>query len=128
MSALSLVAGHENALRIWIIDANGNVAISAAAFTLLAGITRLIVPIFGSTEEAVAWGSRLTAEEHIGVLDLQRSSSEAALREGNQQRKVDLATQSQLLREAAEAFVPRFAGEASFPVAAQAQRDWSSQP
>ncbi len=116
MSPLSIIAGEKDALRIWIIDANGNVAIPAAAFTLLAGITPLITPIFRSTEEAVAWGARLTAEEHDALLEVQRSLSEAALREPNQQRKLELATQSQLLREAAEAFVPGFAGEKSLPM------------
>ena len=114
MSALSRISGEQGALRIWVVDANGSVAISAVAFTLLTGITPLAVPVFANTEEAIAWGSRLTAEEHVDLTALQRSSSEAALREDNNQRKVDLATQSQLLREAAEAFVPGFADEKSF--------------
>lgn len=52
------------------------------------------------------WGSSLNEEQHETLLDMQRTSSNAAHNETNLQRMVDLATQSQLLREAAESFVP----------------------
>lgn len=54
----------------------------------------------------MAWGSRLNAEQHATLVDIQRSSSNAARVERDLQSMVNLATQSQLLREAAEAFVP----------------------
>jgi hypothetical protein len=65
----------------------------------------LDIPVFISTEQAIAWGSHLSAEQHTKLVKTQRALSKNALAERNTQRMVDLATQSQLLREAAEAFV-----------------------
>jgi hypothetical protein len=59
-----------------------------------------------STEQAIRWGSHLNTEQHTMLVETQRVLSKNALAERNMQRMVDLATQSQLLREAAEAFVP----------------------
>ncbi len=65
----------------------------------------LLIPIFVSTEQAMEWGSRLNAKQHATLLTTQRSLSDAARAECNAQRKLNLATQSQLMREAAQAFV-----------------------
>jgi hypothetical protein len=67
------------------------------------------IPMFVSTEQAVEWGSHLNARQHASLVKKQRAVSSSALAERDPQRMVDLATQSQLMREAAEAFVP--AGE-----------------
>jgi hypothetical protein len=67
----------------------------------------VVIPVFGSTEEAIRWGSHLNAAQHATVTELQRALSSEALAEHNPQRMVTLATQSQLLREAAEAFLSR---------------------
>ena len=66
----------------------------------------LFIPIFVSTETAMEWGSRLNAKQHATLLTTQRSLSDAARAECNAQRKLNLATQSQLMREAAHAFAP----------------------
>jgi hypothetical protein len=66
----------------------------------------LLIPNLVSTEQAIRWGSRLNIEQHTTLVKTQRVLSKNALAERNMQRMVDLATQSQLLREAAEAFVP----------------------
>jgi len=50
------------------------------------------------------WGSHLDAKEHARLIKAQRAMSNAALGEWDLQRKVSLATQSQLMREAAGAF------------------------
>ena len=65
----------------------------------------LLIPIFVSTEQAMEWGSRLNAKQHATLLTTQRSLSDAARAECNAQRKLNLATQSQLMHEAAQAFV-----------------------
>lgn len=65
----------------------------------------LVIPTFVSTEQAVEWGSHLSARQHATLVKKQRALSSSALAECNLQRMVDLATQSQLMREAAEAFV-----------------------
>jgi len=65
----------------------------------------LVIPILVSTEQAIRWGSDLNTEQHTTLVQTQRTLSKNALAERNMQRMVDLATQSQLLREAAEAFV-----------------------
>ena len=65
----------------------------------------LLIPIFVSTEQAMEWGSRLSVKQHATLLKTQRSLSDAARDESNLQRKLNLATQSQLMREAAQAFV-----------------------
>jgi hypothetical protein len=62
------------------------------------------------------WGSHLDAADHAVLVDLQRSASDAALDEGNPQRMVNLATRSQLLREAAKAFVPAAISETIPPL------------
>jgi hypothetical protein len=69
-------------------------------------VKKLSIPTFVSTEQAMEWGSHLNAEEHDALVKRQRALSKTALAERNLQRMVNLATQSQLMREAAEAFVP----------------------
>jgi hypothetical protein len=69
-------------------------------------IKKLRIPTFVSTEQAVEWGSHLNAEEHAALVERQRGLSNTALAECNLKRKVRLATQSQLMREAAGAFAP----------------------
>jgi hypothetical protein len=54
-------------------------------------------------EEAMLWGSDLNPEQRATLLDMQRSVSNAARAEADPQRMVNLATQSQLMREAGEA-------------------------
>jgi len=71
----------------------------------LAPSKNLVIPILVSTEQAIRWGSHLNTEQHTTLVQTQRTLSKNALAERNMQRMVDLATQSQLLREAAEAFV-----------------------
>jgi hypothetical protein len=61
-------------------------------------IEKLRIPTFSSTEQAMEWGSHLNAEQH--------AKRDAALGEFDLQRMVDLATQSQLIREAADTFAP----------------------
>ena len=90
-------------LNSYIVDEAGNVAISSDGLTLLARIKALAVPVFASTEEAVEWGSHLNPEQRATLVDIQRTASNAAAGENNLQRMVNLATQSQLLREAAQA-------------------------
>ena len=87
----------------YIVDEAGNVAISPDGLALLARIEALAVPVFASTEEAVEWGSHLNPEQRTTLLHIQRTASNAAVGERNLQRMVNLATQSQLLREAAQA-------------------------
>ena len=65
-----------------------------------------LIPMFVSTEQAVEWGSHLNAKQHAKLIKKQRALSSSALAEHDLQRMVDLATQSQLMREAAEAFLP----------------------
>ena len=65
----------------------------------------LVIPILVSTEQAIEWGSHLNAEQHTTLLQAQRALSQVALSESNPQRMVNLATRSQLLREAAGAFI-----------------------
>ena len=72
---------------------------------ILAASENLVIPILVSTEQAIRWGSHLNTEQHTTLVQTQRTLSKNALAERNMQRMVDLATQSQLLREAAEAFV-----------------------
>ena len=64
----------------------------------------LLIPIFVSTEHAMEWGSCLNAKQHATLVETQRSLSDVARAEGDSQRKLNLATQSQLMREAAQAF------------------------
>jgi hypothetical protein len=93
----------KDAIATWLIDVVGNVAISISDLALLKRIQSLIIPAFVSTEEAMLWGSDLNPEQRATLLDMQRSVSNAARAEVDPQRMVNLATQSQLLREAAEA-------------------------
>ncbi len=93
----------KDAIATWLIDVAGNVAISISDLALLRQIQRLIIPAFVSTEQAMLWGSNLDPEQHATLLDIHRSVSNAALAEADPQRKVNLATQSQMMREAAEA-------------------------
>jgi len=93
-------------LDTWLVDIAGNIAVSADGVGLLARIKNLAVPVFASTEQAIEWGSHLDAQEHATLLDIQRTSHNAAQGERNLQRMVNLGTQSELMREAAEAFAP----------------------
>ena len=93
-------------LDTWLVDVAGNVAATGAGLRRLQGIASLRVPLFVSTEEAMEWGSHLNAAQHASLVDIQRTFSNAALENGDLQRMVDLATRSQLMREAAEAFTP----------------------
>jgi hypothetical protein len=68
-------------------------------------VNKFSIPTFVSTEQAMEWGSHLNAEEHAALIQRQRALNKTALAERNLQRMVNLATQSQLMREAAEAFV-----------------------
>jgi hypothetical protein len=68
-------------------------------------VNKFSIPTFVSTEQAMEWGSHLNAEEHAALIKRQRALSKTALAERDLQRMVNLATQSQLMREAAEAFV-----------------------
>ena len=71
---------------------------------VVSGREELVIPNFVSTEQAISWGSHLNAKQHTTLVKAQRALSENALSEPNPQRMVNLATRSQLLREAAEAF------------------------
>ena len=93
----------KDAMATWLIDVAGNVAISISDLALLKRIRSLIIPAFVSTEQALEWGSHLDPEQRATLLHIQRSVSNAAHAEVDPQRMVNLATQSQLLREAAEA-------------------------
>jgi hypothetical protein len=66
----------------------------------------LLIPIFVSTEQAMEWGSCLNAKQQATLVETQSALSDAARAECDPQRKLNLATQSQLMREAAQAFVP----------------------
>ena len=93
-------------LAVWLIDPAGNVAVSCPGLRLLARIGALRIPAFASTEDAVEWGASLSPEQHDTLLEVQRTSGNAANSAMTMQGMADLATRSQLLREAAEAFVP----------------------
>ena len=69
-------------------------------------VNKFSIPTFVSTEQAMEWGSHLNAEEHAALVERQHALSNTALTEWNLQRMVNLTTQSQLMGEAAEAFVP----------------------
>jgi len=93
----------KDAIATWLIDTAGNVAISISDLALLRRIRNLIIPAFVSTEEAMVWGSHLNPEQRATLLDIHRSVSNAARAEADPQCMINLATQSQLMREAAEA-------------------------
>jgi hypothetical protein len=105
------------ALETWLIDLTGNIAATDGGLAVLRRIANLDVPLFVSSEEAMEWGSRLNAAQHATLVDIQRTCSNAARENGDLQRMVHLATRSQLMREAAEAFTPGLAG-------ASAKRSW----
>jgi hypothetical protein len=69
-------------------------------------VKKLSIPTFVSTEQAMEWGSCLNAKQHATLVKTQSALSDAARTECNPQRKLNLATQSQLMREAVQAFVP----------------------
>ncbi len=71
---------------------------------MMNGFKKLRIPTFASAEHATEWGSHLNAEQHTLLVKEQRGLSYSAVDEPNLQLKVNLATQSQLMREAAEAF------------------------
>lgn len=96
----------EPELAVWLIDPKGNVAVCSKGLSLLARIRKLLVPHFGSTEEAMEWGSTLNTCQRATLLDILRTAQNAARRESHPQRMVDLATRSQLIREACESFSP----------------------
>jgi hypothetical protein len=68
------------------------------------GFKKLRIPAFISTEHAMEWGSHLNAERHSALVKAQRTLSYTAAAEPNLQLKINLATQSQLMREAAAVF------------------------
>jgi hypothetical protein len=102
-SPINSLSVNEERLDQWLIDILGNIAISPAGLGLLGHIDNLIVPVLTSTEQAVEWGSHLNAGQRATLIDMQRTASNAAHDEPNTQRMVNLATKSQLMREAAEA-------------------------
>ena len=65
----------------------------------------LLIPIFLSTEQAMEWGSHLNAKQHTTLTQTQCALSNAARSDCNTERKLHLVMQSQLMREAAQAFV-----------------------
>jgi hypothetical protein len=97
------ISSQQDKLNKWLIDSAGNIAISTAGLAILGRIKAFIIPFFTSTEQAVEWGSRLNDEQHATLVDLQRTASDVALGQQDLQRMVNLATQSQLMREAVEA-------------------------
>ena len=64
----------------------------------------LLIPIFVSTEQAMEWGSHLNAKQHATLIQTQCALSDAARSECHPERKLRLAMQSQLMREAGQAF------------------------
>ena len=100
---INSLSSSKGALDKWLIDSAGNIAISRSGLALLGRIETLTVPFFVSTEQAVEWGSHLSSEQHATLVYMQRTASNAARGERNLQRMVNLATQSQLMWEAAEA-------------------------
>jgi len=100
---ISPILRSKDAIATCLIDAAGNVAISISDLVRLRRIQSLIIPAFFSTEQAMVWGSYLNPDQRATLLDIQRSVSNAARAEADPQRMINLATQSQLLREAAEA-------------------------
>ena len=69
-------------------------------------VEKLCIPTFASTEYAVEWGSHLDAEQHATLVKAQRALNDTALGDYDLQRMINFGTQSQLMREAAEAFAP----------------------
>jgi len=104
----------KDAIATWLIDTAGNVAISISDLALLKRIRNLIIPAFVSTEEAMVWGSHLNPEQRATLLDIERSVNNSARAEADPQRMINLATQSQLMREAAEAAPPDWGKQMGF--------------
>ena len=104
----------KDAITTWLIDTAGNVAISISDLALLRRIRNLIIPAFVSTEEAMVWGSHLNPEQRATLLDIERSVNNAARAEAEPQRMINLATRSQLMREAAEAAPPDWGKQMGF--------------
>jgi hypothetical protein len=69
-------------------------------------VKKFCIPTFISTEQAMEWGTHLTDAQYATVVKEQRVLNDIALGEFDLQRKLDLATQSQLMREAVDAFAP----------------------
>ena len=65
------------------------------------------------------WGSRLNAAQHAILVEVQRTCSNAARENRDLEQMINLATQSQLMREAAEAFTPGLSD-------ARAKGDWKT--
>src|SRR5205814_10524551 len=86
-----------------LIDTAANVAILISDLAQLKRIRNLIIPAFVSTEEAMVWASHLSPEQHATLLDIERSVNNSARAEADPQCMINLATQSQMMREAAEA-------------------------
>lgn len=116
----SPIPSNKASLDAWLVDSAGNIAISVIGLALLERIEKLVVPAFVSTEEAMAWGSELSAEQRATLLDIQRTASNAAQVEGNLPRMLNLAIRSQLLREAAETFPESSLHQTNRPVFAMA--------
>ena len=85
----------------WESEGGNSGELTAVAVT---GQEDLVIPLLVNTEQAINWGSHLNPQQHTTLVKAQRALSKAALSERNPQHMVDLATRSQLLREAAEAF------------------------
>jgi hypothetical protein len=64
----------------------------------------LRIPTFVSTEQATEWGSHLNTEQYVELVKAQRALRYTAAAESNLKLKVNLATQSKLMCEAAGAF------------------------
>ena len=104
MNRLPLTTSHneENAAENRWESEGGN----SGELQALAASGELVIPILVSTEQAMRWGAHLNDRQHTALVEKQRALSKVALAERSMQRMINLATQSQLLREAAEAFVP----------------------
>ena len=108
-----------DAIDTWLVDLVGNVAATGEGLGILERIASLGVPLFVSSEEAMEWGSRLNAAQHATLVEVQRTCSNAARENGDLEQMINLATQSQLMREAAEAFTPGLSD-------ARAKGDWKT--
>jgi hypothetical protein len=64
----------------------------------------LHIPTFVSAEHATEWGSHLNAEQYVELVKAQRALRYTAAAESNLKLKVNLATQSKLMCDAAGAF------------------------
>ena len=109
------ITSSRDPISTWLIDLAGNVAVSLSGLALLGRIQALIIPAFVSEEQALEWGTHLDPEQRATLLDVQRNVSNAANDEPNLQHKVNLATQSQLMREASGAFAEISSGM-NFPI------------